>query len=217
MTVTKTAATEDGPLTFDAEKHLYRLNGFPVPSVTQVIEPLLPYHGLPPEVREKALLRGTIVHQLTEVIDRGDWSLDWEDDAMKAGLYGYVEAWFKFLQDTDVFIEEMECRVYSVGRRFAGTLDRVIRLDGPEGVPGILDIKTGDLSPEYALQTAAYQFAWNEAWGRRRVKYEVPKRYVIQLKETGRYSLKEHTDSSDITAFLGALKVAEWRMQHGKK
>ena len=55
-------------LTFDPEKHIYRLDGFIIPSVTQVMKPLSDekYKDVDQEVLDAAAKRGTAVHSACE-------------------------------------------------------------------------------------------------------------------------------------------------------
>ena len=55
-------------LTFDEAKHIYRLKGIIVPSVTQVMQPLSDetYRGVEAKVLRRAAGKGTAVHNAIE-------------------------------------------------------------------------------------------------------------------------------------------------------
>ena len=198
-------------LRFNARDHRYTLRGMVIQSVTQVIEPLInQYDRVPAEVRRLALLRGTLVHKLTEIEDRSDG--DWQTDALDCGLDGYLDAWRLFKQEAGVAIYASEQRVYHHVYRYAGTLDRIISLDGSHDRLAILDLKTGVILPEAAMQTAAYMAAVNI--GLKEKSNEVVDRYVVQLREDGTYRLVQYEDKSDIAAFLAALTLSNWRSAH---
>ena len=191
--------------------HRYVLDGllgsFTIPSVTQVIDPLLPYEAIPLEVRAEAMLRGTVVHKLTAAYDRGKYEKHAEE-ARAGGLDGYVQAWVAFKTTVEVSIQAIEQRVYHSKYRYAGTLDRLALVDGR---PAVLEIKTGVLVPEHRLQTAAYLGAVNDG----RTDDKVLDRYVVQLMKDGKFTLEKHKDKADWEAFKGALAIATWRMSLG--
>lgn len=206
-------------LEFDAVSHSYTLQGFPVPSVTRVLSPLQDYDPTS-QYLETARQRGTDVHTATELHDRRRDAIVIRDDKWRPdGIRGYItattiapylDAWKKFLADTDFEIHEIEKRVCSLRHRYAGTLDRLGVLNGRRVV---IDIKTtAKMSPVMGIQLAAYQFAVNEKtpW----VK-QYPYRFICQLKPDGSYRLEEFKDKSDFTVFLALLTIHSWRSRHG--
>lgn len=196
-------------LQYEPTKHKYALKGFIVPNVTSVIDRFLPFdRGAPTEVLEAARERGTIVHQLTAKLDRHEWTLVLEDDTRLAGFDGYIQAWEAFLLETNAQIEAIEQRVYNDKYRYAGTLDRIVRLDGKLV---ILEIKTGLLYPSYKWQTAAYQEAFNEG----RMDEKATGRLAVQLKVDGKYHLEWHKSGADFDAFKGALAITNWENENG--
>lgn len=200
-----------GKLKFRASDHAYTLGGMRIPSVTQVIEPLLPYESLPKEIRAAALLRGDLVHKLTALVDESQMSAQTWDEAMAADLSGYMDAWAAFKQATDCAIIAVELRVFHRTYRYAGTLDRLVHF-GDDDVVALLEIKTGELLPEYALQTAAYLHAVND--GRARGSEPVERRYAVQLMPNGHFHLWEHKDRADFQVFLAALTIKNWRLRY---
>lgn len=196
-------------LLFSEKGHLYTLDGMRIQSVTQVIEPYLPYGGLPADVRDAALQRGTIVHALTELDDLGQ--LDHEDArlAEAAGLMGYLEAWRAYKKDKRLNMRAVELRVYHSKHRYSGTADRLMESDDMPGIPILGEIKTGSLSPFYALQTAAYVEAIRDGG------IDIPYRWIVELKPNGKYHPAEHTNKEDFPAFVGALKMAAWKQRFG--
>ena len=55
-------------LEFEGKKHVYKLNGFAIPSVTTVMKPLSAfcYRGVDEESLRRAAGRGTAVHEAVE-------------------------------------------------------------------------------------------------------------------------------------------------------
>lgn len=209
MTKAKDAALTR--LQFKSANHQYVLDGMVIPSVTQVLDLLSPFDHVPPQMLEEARLRGTLVHKLTEVADRGE---PWQDDADETALSGYIEAWEAFKRENSVVILASEQRVYHTKYRYAGTFDRVVTL-GTSLVPVVLDIKSGDLHNEYALQTAAYAYAFNE--GRTKAEH-ILDRVAVALQPNGKWKMDYYPHKnmlSDFQVFLAALTITTWRMQNG--
>ena len=211
-TKVKQAALEK--LAFDVKKHRYTYSGAVVPSVTQVLDHIMPPFFAPADVLEAARVRGTLVHYLTEVFDAGD---DWHTPAKDCDLYQYIRAWEAFKQENQVSILESEQKVFHSKILYAGTFDRLI--SAPHfwnGEATLLDIKTGHYMPEYALQTAAYVAAYNEG---RTAKHHVKHRLIAVLGPTGSYTLFPLEDrelGADFQTFLAGLTLASWRLKHGK-
>ena len=203
-------------LKFDPVEHKYTMGGFVIPNVTSVVERFLPYGNMPDDLRRAALERGTLVHAITEWLDRNkpitaSWLIDVDD----AGLRGYFEAWKAFKRDYDVAILSSEQRVYHDQYRYAGTLDRtgIYRIKGKDYF-GLIEIKTGSLIDEYALQTAAYFEAYNNNLD---PLDKLDKRLIVCLREDGTYRAEVHEDKLDWPAFVGALNIYNWRLSHGRK
>lgn len=193
-------------LTFQEKGHRYSYNGARVPNVTSIVDSLLPFRGAPASLMEEARFRGTRVHEITAAIDSGeDPRLSRKDKT----FLPYLEAWLLFRSDcrfTPLAIEE---RVFHRKHRFAGTLDRIGYINGGLSV---VDLKTGALYPEYALQTAAYKEAAND--GRQGEK--IQGRWAVQLTDKGTYVLTPYTDKADFSVFLAAMTLNNWKARIGR-
>ncbi len=164
---------------FDAEKHIYRVDGVRMPSVTEILEPITAKHygEISQEVLRMAAERGTIVHEACEEIDYG---LEAE---VPVEYEGYVNAYLSFLGDYrpewEIGIEQM---IYSCEDGYCGTVDRAGTIFGKDAV---LDIKTTTSPTRQSkmagcCQTVAYANALN---------IPTAKRYLLYLKRDGAYSL----------------------------
>ena len=192
-------------VTFTPESHEYHVGGLKVPNVTRIIESLESYDGIDPSVLEYASDRGTKVHQATELYDEGDL----DEDALHEALWGYVAAWKLFRDDTGVEIKAIETIVYSARYGYAGKIDRLVNLNGEDGV---LDIKcVAQISPVTALQTVGYAEAL-----RTDRRQKVLNRYALQLREDGTYRLKRYKSRADLGVFLSALNLYNWRLSNGR-
>ena len=166
---------------FDEERHIYRVDGIVVPSVSEVTECLhrMAYRDAPPDMMAYAAARGTAVHQAAE-------ALDWDDVVQISGnLAPYIRAYAKFLEDKKPRWDQIEFRV-NKGLEYAGTLDRYGEFNGASC---IVDIKTTSrITREIkALYTAAqnlYRRAIDD-W------LPVDKLWILQLKQDETYKLIE--------------------------
>lgn len=188
-------------LTFDPIAHVYKVDGRQVPNVTSVLDAagLNEFGFVGPEVLTFARSRGQAVHAATALDDLGEL----DEASVDPHAAPYLTAWRRFRRETGFVPTAIEQRVYHVGHRYAGTLDR-------EGVfpqfksDALLDIKTGAPSATTGPQTAAYL----AARGGRRA------RYAVYLQPDGRYHLHLHKDPNDLAVFLAALTIFNWRNNH---
>ena len=156
--------------TFCEDTHEYKIDGKPVPSVTQVLKEagLIDSTWFTPE----AALRGTYVHQACALYDEGVLDLDGIDPQ----LAPYVSAWDKFKKDSGIVPTIIEQPFYSLEHGFAGCVDRAW-LDGKHWV--IADLKSGPLPDWLALQLAGYSILINAFSG-----------MGVELRDNGSYSVK---------------------------
>src|SRR5262249_27764492 len=116
-------------LTFDPEAHVYRVDGAPVPSVTELLEAagISPdYSKVHPAGLRHARLRGIHVHLCCDLDDADD--LDWSSVHPEA--VGYVQAWRAFKADYGYHPLASQVILYHPTYGYAGTTDSVGDLDG---------------------------------------------------------------------------------------
>jgi len=186
------------------EDHEYRIGGARVPSVTTVIGEHFPF-TVPKEKLEFALAFGKAIHRATELHDRGTLNIETLDPR----IVPYLDSWIEFKKQTGCEIVEIEHRVYDKVLRYAGTLDRVIRLDGNLGV---LDLKRPKLDARVGVQLAGYQACYRQTVGPVSLR-----RWGLQLcpHENPIYRLREYKDKGDWNIFVACLTLHNWKIQHG--
>jgi hypothetical protein len=195
---------------FDAERHLYLVQGRPVPSVTQVLHSAglsADYSMVAPEVLERKRTIGEYVHKATQYLDEGCLDLETVDPEIQ----GYLAAYQQFVRDWGFRPHLIEHRLVGRinGMLCGGTIDRA----GPmAGKLWIIDLKCIErLYPAFALQTAGYELLLP--------KPVVPPfkytRAVLQLKRDGSYKLTAYSDLTDLDLFRAALVVTAWKMNQG--
>lgn len=168
--------TENNRIDF-LDNRFYRTeSGSFVPSATTILDAYpksaafydwLKKHGEnSDDIRDEAGRRGSTVHELTELYDQG-----LEVSLMDAnGFIGYklmewamFERYVEFRSLHQFTIIQSEMNIVSNKLGYAGTLDRLIEMNG-ENI--LIDIKTsGSIWPSYWLQLAAYEKLLTESMG----------------------------------------------------
>jgi hypothetical protein len=111
------------------------------------------------EIRDEAGRRGSVVHKLTEFYDAGyQVSLINPQGQIEYKLneWAMFERYVNFRSRFQFVTDSIELNIISKELGYAGTIDRIIDMDGEKI---LLDIKTSNaIYPSYWLQLAAYRF-----------------------------------------------------------
>lgn len=190
----------DHPLQFDEASHTYRLLGAVVPSVTQVLAPLVDLSGIPPAILEAKRSLGSRVHLACQLDDENDL----DEASVESDVEPYLMAWRRFRRETGAQIVHNELRVAEPLMQYAGTLDRVIAL---HGVKWLVDLKTSFATPiAVGPQTAAYLRALGDN--------TVTHRAALRLRDDSTYRLDQLTGADDWPAFLACLTLHRFKESH---
>jgi hypothetical protein len=212
---------------FDPEAHLYVVDGEPFPSVTTIIKAVVPvpfekaaWYGIRlarqgkrmDETKNQAAAMGTRVHKLFEDIANG-YEVDPFDYPEEEG---FLQAVDRFITENDPEFHDTEVRTASLAYEYAGTLDAscTLRKGKYKGADVRLDVKTGRVYPEsHWPQLEAYENAEIEQG-----KGKSDKRFVLDLKPTGKYRLVESLDTfDDFYVLLRHYNSVEQRKLRRKK
>lgn len=189
-------------LAFDEAAHVYRRYGQPVPSVTQVLQLIDSFEGVPMDVLEAAREFGQHVHRAVELDSKGEL----DEDSLDPALAEYVAGWRKFISDRNATVLASEVRVASNRLSFAGTLDSLVEIAGRTW---LVDVKSGAVPTRtVGPQTAAYEHALRECW-----PISFPRtlsRACVRLLPND-YRFVHLGDSRDWNVFLSALNIHNWR------
>lgn len=142
-------------------------NGQYVPSVTTILDAfpksaeyfawIKKYGEDADTIRDEAGRRGSIVHELTELYDQGEevsFLNDYGFPKFKMLEWSMFERYVEFSETHNPKIDMIEVHMIDEILGFAGTIDRIININGKSM---LLDIKTsGAIYPSYWLQLAAY-------------------------------------------------------------
>ena len=197
--------------TFDPERHLYLVEGRPVPSVTQVLHSArlaADFSMVPPDVLERKRIIGQYVHTATQYLDEGCLDLETVDPELQP----YLAAYQRFLEESGFRPQLIEHRLVSsvAGILCGGTVDRVGSMNGRLW---LIDLKCVDrLYRGFALQTAGYELLLPKPV-LPPFKYT---RAVLQLRRDGSPKLSPpYEDPSDLDVFRAALITTIWKMNRG--
>jgi hypothetical protein len=192
-------------LLFEPDTHVYRHHGMVVPSVTQILEPLVDFSMIPRATLDYAAERGKAVHLACQLYDESDLDIGSLDPV----IVPYLEAWIKFLDDTKFTVEGIEQQFVHTIHRYAGTIDRHGHM-GMTGRNAVVDIKcVAKLSPVTGLQTAGYKELVQRDTGIKDLA-----RYSVRLRDNGLYELQHYDNTDDFRVFLSLLNVRNWRSKY---
>jgi hypothetical protein len=183
-------------LAFDEARHEYRLDGVPLPSVTQVLGILQDFGGVPAEVLARAAEFGRHVHLAVDLYNKR--MLD--EASLDPALAPYLADWHSFLRDAAANVLKSECRLVDPKLGFAGTLDTVVLIRGKRV---LVDVKTGQVPRTVGPQLAAYKHLYESTTHNR-----IHRRLCVQLTGEG-YRVHEQNNPADWSVFLSALNC--WR------
>lgn len=180
---------------FDEGAHVYTVDGVPVPSVTQLLKPIgTDFSMIRPDVLERKRQLGTSVHLACEYDDEGELG-DCDDEVL-----GYVNGWRMFRSDNAVDVVHNEKQLFHESLRFAGTLDRVVVMQGQQW---IVDIKTAaEPVPSYGVQLSGYQLL---------LGVEKIRRATVHLRPDGTYKMCEFKNPNDMACFRALLSLNQWK------
>lgn len=163
-------------LSFDEEKHLYRLYGKYIPSVSTVMRPLSQalYKDVDEEVLNNAAARGTAVHYAIEnYVKFGITDIEPE-------LEGYFRAFRSWWKEANPTCLATECRTYHKILRYAGTADMPV-LIGDECI--LIDFKTS--ASVNKMLTGVQLEAYAKAYESHGLMFDG--KAVLHLKSDGKY------------------------------
>lgn len=195
-------------ITFDAEKHIYRADGQIVPSVTTILQEMgvINYSGLPEHVRQKAMHRGTTVHYLTELLDRGEMTED-QRNSVNPIYEPFLSAWELFKDEYKFVPEKIEEFAFNPAYWYAGKYDRTgFMKRGKKTVRVLLDIKTGQIKAWTGLQLGGYLASFED---------QDYMRLAVGLGKDGTYTIEWFDDAGDMFTFCGAAALYNWRKKNG--
>lgn len=200
------ATSDNNRLVLDKETHRYFLDGKPIPGANEIMQAeglSVDFSAINPGLLENNRAFGSAIHRICELYDKNDLDMK----SVSEYALPYLESWKKFLADNKVEIVENEKMVFNENYSFAGTLDRVIKMNG---MYFVLDIKSGTGKyPVQTIVTAGYRFAYNSLTGK-----SIKKSFILHLTATGpKMGLQEQP--SNLGVFLAAAVLHNHKRRNG--
>lgn len=190
-------------LEFEPDTHVYKVDGRVLPSVTGIISTLYDFRYVDPAVLQAAADFGTAVHRMCELYDQDNLDLD----SLSPALLPYLKAWQRFLSETRATVLEVEKQYHHKTLGYAGTLDRLLRIDRKKV---LTDIKTvSRLSPAVGIQLAGYEGLLIHNCGREDVV-----RAAVQLRGDGTYRFQVYADPMEWPVFVSLITLQTWRRKY---
>lgn len=187
-------------LAFDPVAHEYRYRGAKVPGVTSILQPLVDFSRVPPDVLDAKRDLGQRVHEACQFFDEDDL----DEGSIEADVAPYLQAWVKFRAETGAKVLRCEARVFDPVMAFAGTLDRVLDVAGARY---LVDLKTCIATPiAVGPQTAAYLRALGDN--------SVTHRAALRLRPDGTYRFDPLEGADDWSVFLSCLTLYRFKEKH---
>lgn len=182
-------------LTFDEARHIYKVNGVYLPSVTTVMKPLSSefYKGIDEGVLGAAADRGTTVHNAIENF------VKFEIKDIAPEFDGYFQAFLRWWDDYKPVPIANESRVYHKYMRYAGTADMPCVVNN---LVTCVDFKTSASLAEMLVrvQLEAYSKAFDSQG------FRFDNKMAVQLKKDGSYKVEEYrAGDSEAWEVFGAL------------
>ena len=122
-----------------------------------------------------------------------------------------IDAGVGFFDEHQIEVLQAEAPRWSPTYGYIGTGDLIARVDGELS---ILDYKSGKhIYPEYFLQTAAYQAAYEEEH-----EEKIQRRWIVNVsRDTGKLQVETRDNSTfdeDFGTFLALLRVFRWHCEN---
>jgi hypothetical protein len=203
-------------VTLDEKANVYRdIRGQPLPRITTVLNQLEDFRHVPHDILEYARILGTAVHEACEYYDRSTLDTDTVDPVVAPYLAGYGQ----FLHDENPEILMIEQVVSHGVHKYAGRLDRGMRLRGRRAIVDLKtpkDVRVALVGPQTAAQLEALNYMLRTTMTPAEFQVErYERRWALQLTCEGTYKLVELSDTADLAVFLSCLNCMRWKEKYG--
>ena len=195
-------------LTFDERRHIYKLNGVALPSVTTVMKPLSGdvYGNIDKAILDRAAKRGTAVHNAIEnYVKFGIEDIPPEHE-------GYFNGFLDWFKEHKVVPYGTEVKLYHKSLLYAGTADMLAQVDG---VDMLIDFKTSASvqSMLCGVQLEAYSRAYCTHAGVSEFGEA-----IIHLKKDGTYEMLPFGDDATECwrVFTALMTVRNYKQKYAK-
>lgn len=198
-------------LQFTENGHKYTINDRPALSISKIFEScgLADYSKIPKLKLERSQKFGSAVHKACELFIKGDL----DQSKLDRALYAYLGAFRAFLAESGFKVLYSEKKIGVPILQVACRIDMVGELNNNIV---IVEIKTPvEVRAVAEIQTAAQKYLWNHKENEDQNLPKIKDRYILQLKDDGKYRLKPCTGRLDENVFLACCSVCAWKLQNG--
>lgn len=182
-------------ITFEENGHIYRMGNMIIPSVTQIMKPIVDYSMINQNVLSYAADRGIEVHFAVEKFLKYAYISKLDSEAQL-----YFEQFLAWFGDNHYFREDFACEILGYNKTYnvCGTMD-IIRQD-EKGEYHLIDIKTGSVADidTWSVQAAGYELIC-KGYG-----IKLKSKTVLQLSQTD-YKLFQCTEQ--VGTFFNCLGI----------
>ena len=184
-------------IVYTEEPHGYIVDGKPMDCLSDMMKAMgiCGYGSVPDHILQKAADLGHAVHKATHLIDIDE--LGSYDDKIQP----YIDGYKTFKDELQPTFIDYEVSVASKALKLATTLDRVAVIGD---VISDVEIKTTSalMKKSIRIQTAGHKFIYNID---KKPKDKIKKRYVLWLRNTGKYELIPMENPRDEGLFISLV------------
>lgn len=193
-------------VTHEGKARIYLFENKRYPSVTTIIESVLPFwDGSNHDEAYAAAMLGTEVHGMCAELTLNRRFASKRIISFDPRLRGYGYSWLKFMEATRAKVISQERALFSHKYRVAGRPDAIMIINDRRTV---VDYTIGSTRKAKRLQTAAYAMMWKEEFKDRHKFYRIE----VPLKANGKLpTLRTHDNDNDKYAFLSAVNFHRWK------
>lgn len=146
---------------------------------------------------------GQARHKAVELWVKGTLDLDTLHEDIRPSL----EAFLKFQKETGFRPTHSEYKVWNPVYQVATRIDLLGEF--PDGTEVIVELKSGTLAKQTAIQTALQDILMGAQKRRKRFGLSIPK--------TGKPNVVEYNSRDDYSIAISAMNIANWRIKNGTK
>ena len=193
-------------LSFEPKKHVYKLNGILIPSVSEIMRPLstAEYGTIDENILAQAAERGSSVHEAIENY------IKFEIEDCDPAYQAYFDAFLSWKARYGVEIVASETAVYHKAFMYAGTVDILCMI---KDALWLVDIKT--TAKLNRMLTDVQLTAYNQALASHNVKTD--HKAVLLLKKDGSVLFEPVDDDPKPWATFGALLTVYGHIQRHRR
>ena len=195
-------------LEFDADNHIYKLDGSIIPGYSQIAKDLglIDYSRIRQADLEWKAQVGKAVHTAIFLNNTNELDMDSLDETVSS----YFKSWLMFVElyQPKILTQYSEQPICSIKWRYGVTPDLIV---DQKGGLTLIELKTvTSMNPVTALQTEAQAIAILETY-----KIKIKQRWGLQLIPNAMPKLEVYEDMSDFASWASAVNIWQYKERLG--